>query len=282
MLLIKSDYFKACVAFALLFFSTNSTCSAGALADLYKPKTITTGSPAVLYHSDAEQIKKLFPIGTDREKIHAKFGAPPKDYGSTADKDVYGYSLTYQKFNKDKSMLTVSRTTGVYVNYDAKGMIKSLDIPAYPASYMLVADGAVIENRVPTTAEINQFLAPVNPPLADVLIAQGFGEAALSQPKSELTAKPWRLGIQYNPVFSWAGGIAGSTTNTVTGFEADSIGQANGIMVGDEILAINGQSMTKGATSLSTAISQADRTQPMLIAIKRGRKEQVIVIQPQS
>lgn len=278
----QSSRFMVRMMLAALFLFASGTCGAGALADLYKPKTLTTGSPVVLYHTDADQIKKLFPIGTEREKIHAKFGAPPKDYGSTADKDVYGYSLIYQKFSKDKSMLTVSRTTGVHVNYDAEDRIKSLDIPAYPASYMIVTDGAVIENREPTTAEINQYLSPVNPALADALIAQGFGEAALSAPKTAQTAKPWHLGIQYNPAFSWAGGMAGSTTNTVTGFEAGSIGQANGIMVGDEIQAINGQSMTKGATSLSTAISQADRTQPMLIKIKRGRKEQVIVIQPQS
>lgn len=282
MLSVQSSRFTVRAALAWFLLSVSATCGAGALADLYKPKTITTGSPAVLYHADAEQIKKLFPIGTAREQIHAKFGAPPKDYGSTADKDVYGYSLIYQKFNKDKSMLTVSRTTGVYVNYDAKGMIASLDVPVYPASYTIAANGGVTENRVPTTAEINQYLSPVNPALADALIAQGFGETALSAPKSALAAKAWHLGIQYNPVFSWAGGIAGSTTNTVTGFEQGSVGQANGMMVGDEVLAINGQSMTKGATSLSTAISQAERTQPMRITIKRGRKEHTIIIQPQS
>ena len=269
------------LALASMLLFACGTCHAGALADLYKPKTLTTGSPALLYHADAEQIKKLFPVGATREKIQAKFGAPPKDYGSTADKDVYGYSLTYQKFNKDKSMLTVSRTSGVNVNYDAKNRIKSLDIPAYPASYIIVKNGAVTEEREPTEAEINQYLGPVNPALADALIAQGFEVAASNAPKSELTAKAWHLGIQYNPVFSWAGGIAGSTTNTITGFEAGSIGQANGMLIGDEILSINGQSMTKGATSLSTAISQADRAQPLLIIIKRGGKKQTIVIQPQ-
>lgn len=267
---------------ASLLLFTCGLCSAGALAELYEPKIFATGSPAVLYHSDAEQIKKLFPVGTDRVKIHAKFGAPPQDYGSTADKDVYSYSLIYQKFNKDKSMLTVSRTTGVYVNYDAKDRIKSLDIPAYPASYITVKNGVVTEEREPTEAEINQYLGPVNPTMADALIAQGFEVAASNAPKSELTAKAWHLGIQNTSDFSWAGGIAGSTKNIVTEFEAGSIGQANGIMVGDEIQAINGQSMTKGSTSLSTAISQADRAQPMQITIKRGKNEQIIVIQPQS
>ncbi len=282
MFLAKTSRFSARLLVAWLFLSISGACNAGALADLYKPKTLTVGSPAVLYHADVEQIKKMFPIGTSRDKIQAKFGAPPKDYGSTADKDVYGYSLIYQKFNKDKSMLTVSRTAGVYVNYDAEGKVKSLDVPAYPASYMFLSNGVVTENRVPSTAEIAQYLVPINSALADAVIVQGFGEAALSTPKTELTAKAWRLGIQYNPVFSWAGGIAGSTTNTVTGFEDGSIGQANGLLVGDEIQAINGQSMTKGATSLSAAISQAERTQPMIIVIKRGRKEQTIIIQPQS
>jgi hypothetical protein len=281
MFTVQSRSFSICMTLASLFLFASGTCGAGALADLYKPKTLATGSPAVLYHADAEQIKKLFPIGTSREKIQAKYGAPPKDYGSTADKDVYGYSLIYQKFNKDKSMLTVSRTTGVYVAYDDKGKIKSLDVPAYPASYIFASNGVVTENRVPTEVEINQYLGPVNTAMADALIAQGFSEA-LSTPKSELTAKAWRLGIQYDPVFSWAGGIAGSTTNTVTGFEQGSIGQANGMLVGDEVLAINGQSMIKGATSLSTAISQAERTQPMIVLIKRGRKVQTIIIQPQS
>ncbi len=282
MLLLKANRYTVCIVLAILFLFSCTTSSAGALADLYKPKTLSSGSPAVLYHANAEQIKKLFPIGTIRANIQAKFGAPPKDYGSTDDKDVYGYSLIYQKFNKDKSMLTVSRTVGVYVNYDAKGKVKSLDIPVYTASYTLISNGVAAENRVPSTAEINQYLIPVNPALADALIAQGFDSVALSAPKTALTAKPWHLGIQFNPVFSWAGGIAGSTTYTVTGFEQGSIGQANGIMIGDEILAINGQSMTKGATSLSTAISQAERTQPLVISIKRGRKQQTIIIQPQS
>ncbi len=272
--------YRLMLASLLLF--TCGLCSAGALAELYEPKIFATGSPAVLYHSDAEQIKKLFPVGIDRQKIQAKFGTPPQDYGSTADKDVYAYSLTYSKFNKDKSMLTISRISSVHVNYDAKGKIKSLDIPAYPASYITVKNGVVTEEREPTEAEINQYLGPVNPALADELIAKGFNEQTLSAEKTTLTAKPWHLGIQYNSAFSWAGGIAGSTKNIVTGFEDGSIGQANGIMIGDEIQAINGQSMTKGATSLSTAISQADRTQPMQITIKRGKNEQIIVIQPQS
>lgn len=100
-----------------------------------------------------------------------------------------------------------------------------------------------MENRQPTEAEINQYLKPVNPALADAIIAQGFSDTALSQPKTTLTATPWRLGIQ---IESQDAGQTWSGTRfetVIKGFVLDSIAQAGGMQIGDVVLEINGMKM---------------------------------------
>ncbi|MGH8108397.1 MAG: PDZ domain-containing protein [Arenimonas sp.] len=267
------------VLFALTFLFIGRI-EASTLSDIYKPVVMKLGSPEVLYHADAAQIKKLFPLGTTKDKIHAKFGSPPQDYGSTAERDVYGYSMSYRVFNKDKSSFTLMRTSSAYVTYDAKGKINNTETSVF-SSYVKSAKSVVLENRQPTEAEINQYLMPVNPALADAIILQGFSDSALSQPKTALTAKPWRLGIQ---IESKEAGQTWSGTRfetVIKAFAPDSIAQEGGMQIGDVVLEVNGIKI-QNASQLSVNVGNADPTKPLTVKIKRGHDEQNFVFQPKN
>lgn len=264
------------LALLLPVFSVN----AGALSEIFKPKIIKLGSPEVLFHADAERIRKLFPVGTTRERIHAKFGLPPADYGSTTERDVYGYSISYSKFNVNQSSFTVMRAVSAYIDYDAKGKVKSVESTIF-ANYVATAKSVVVENREPTPLEVGQYLMQVEPSLADQVIAQGFTDASLSQPKTALTAKPWHLGIHIateSKPSAWS--LSGARIRTlITGFENNAIGQAGGLMVGDEVLTVNGEAV-QHAVDLSVKIGNANPTQPLMLGIQRGRATQTFVFQP--
>lgn len=122
-------------------------------------------------------------------------------------------------------------------------------------------------------------MKPVNPALADAVIAQAFSDTALSQPKTTLTAKPWRLGIQID---SQAAGQTWSGTRfetVIKGIVPDSIAQAGGMQIGDVVLEINGIKI-QYAHELSVNVGNADPTKPLSVKIKRGHGEQTLVFQP--
>ncbi len=243
------------------------------------PMLIKRGNLPVLFHANAEQLPRIFPIGTPRSKIHAKFGLPLPDSGSTAEQDVYSASMYYLK-STGRNSIGVMRTVSAHLHYDEAGNVKSVE-PSIFMSYVETTGGKATVTRQATDAEIAMYLTSLNPAAVERIIAAAFPDQEPSPAKSAITAAPWRIGVKLDsrlePTFR-------SLTNEkivpfVTGFTADSLARGAGMEVGDVILEVNGQKVA-GASDVAIKIGNADPLLPLVVKIQRGKADQMVVFQP--
>lgn len=245
----------------------------------WDPIYAKTGHPELVYHATAAQAARLFPVGTPRAAIHAKFGPPAADSGSTAERDCYNFGISYEKMDRSKKSVGLTRVVAVSLTYDAGGKVAEVSYSVF-ASFVRTHRGTVTESREPTEGEVAQYLAPVNPTLVEPVIAAGYG---VRENRPALAAQRWHLGIELETGFGKT--IWGQETDRimtyVVGLEADSIGARAGIEVGDVVVAINGRK-TENASDVVIEIGNADPTRAIEVKIRRRGGSRTIVIPPKS
>ncbi|MDQ5978411.1 MAG: hypothetical protein QG602_1385, partial [Verrucomicrobiota bacterium] len=137
-----------------------------------KRQVYTDGPNPVLFHASGEQLPKLFPVGTPRAAIHARFGQPWETDASTRT-EIFGYSMLSMQMTGRRASVDATRIVRAHVTFDENDRVAKVT-PSTFEHWVRTEKGVVIEDRAPTPQEIAEHLQPLDPAKIEALIAAGY------------------------------------------------------------------------------------------------------------